>query len=167
MGVELATTGRFAACVFAAYGLTGTLPPRAVELLSATPVWIFHSRDDGKRLEGVIRCHQRKPNHAPRTTHHVVIFPVSCSDRLVAALRTAEAGGGAGRASDASGRRAGSEGGGESSFERIRYTRFDEDQEGFTGSVKGHSTGITASKSPEIYRWLLQAPPKERKKAAG
>ena len=47
VGVELATTGRFAACVFAAYGLTGTLPPRAVELLSTTPLWIFHSEDDG------------------------------------------------------------------------------------------------------------------------
>lgn len=37
----------------------------------------------------------------------------------------------------------------------IRYTRFDVDQEGFTGSVRGHSTGITASKDAEVYKWLL------------
>jgi len=37
----------------------------------------------------------------------------------------------------------------------IRYTRYEQDQEGFTGFLKGHSVGITASKQPEIYRWLL------------
>lgn len=37
----------------------------------------------------------------------------------------------------------------------IRYSRFDTDQEGFVGSVRGHSTGITASKNPEIYKWLI------------
>ena len=37
----------------------------------------------------------------------------------------------------------------------IVYSRFDKDQEGFEGSVKGHSTGITASKDKEIYKWLL------------
>ena len=30
--------------------------------------------------------------------------------------------------------------------------------QGFGGSVKGHSTGITASKMPEIYTWLLSLP---------
>jgi hypothetical protein len=37
----------------------------------------------------------------------------------------------------------------------IRYSRFDQDQEGFKGSVKGHSTGITASKDKNIYTFLL------------
>ena len=29
------------------------------------------------------------------------------------------------------------------------------DQEGFTGSMRCYSTGIKASKDPEIYKWLL------------
>ena len=33
--------------------------------------------------------------------------------------------------------------------------RYDQDPEGFTGDVQGHSTGITASKSPQIYSWIL------------
>lgn len=33
------------------------------------------------------------------------------------------------------------------------------DQEGFTGRVQGHSTGITASRSAEVYEWLLAQPP--------
>ena len=33
------------------------------------------------------------------------------------------------------------------------------DQEGFTGRVQGHSTGITASRSSEVYEWLLAQPP--------
>jgi hypothetical protein len=37
----------------------------------------------------------------------------------------------------------------------VRYTRFERDPEGFVGAVRGHSTGITASKSPEVFRWLL------------
>jgi len=61
-----------------------------------------------------------------------VIFPVKCSDLLVKDLRNVNGGN-----------------------DIIKYTRFDRDQEGFTGSVKGHSTGITASKDPDIYRWLL------------
>jgi len=60
-----------------------------------------------------------------------VIFPVKCSDNLVKALRAA------------------------GTKDVVRYTRFDRDQEGFTGRVKGHSTGITASKDPEIYTWML------------
>ena len=59
-----------------------------------------------------------------------VIFDVANSDRLVRTLRQA----------------------GSTS---VRYTRFERDQEGFTGRVRGHSTGITASKDPEVYRWLL------------
>ena len=109
----------------------GALPPRAIELLRATPMWVWHSADD-------------------------VIFPVSCSDRLVAALRAANA--------DDAGEIPRPKEGGAGGFERLRYTRFDMDQEGFEGSVRGHSTGITASKSAGIYRWMLQAPPNERRR---
>ena len=102
------TTKTFAGGVFAAYGFTGKLPSLALERLKGKPMWIFHSADD-------------------------VIFPVSCSDRLVNELRNVNT-----KANDI-----------------VRYTRFDKDQEGFTGSVRGHSTGITASKDKEIYKWLL------------
>lgn len=37
----------------------------------------------------------------------------------------------------------------------VRYTRYESDPEGFTGAVQGHSTGITASKYPELYAWML------------
>ena len=40
-----------------------------------------------------------------------------------------------------------------------KYTRFDKDPEGFTGSVRGHTTGITASRDPHVYEWLLSIPP--------
>lgn len=105
--VELLTTGRFRGAIVAAYGFTGTLPDRAIDRLKDIPVWVLHSADD-------------------------VIFPVNCSDRLVAALRKNN-----------------------SNKDSVRYSRFDKDQEGFTGSVRGHSTGITASRSPEVYEWLL------------
>ena len=64
-----------------------------------------------------------------------VIFPVACSDRLVESLRKVN------------GETQGSN--------LIRYSRFDSDQEGFTGRVRGHSTGITASKRADIYDWML------------
>jgi predicted peptidase len=60
-----------------------------------------------------------------------VIFPVKYSDKLVASLSKR----------------------GNSSM--IRYTRYERDQEGFTGDVKGHSVGITASKSADLYSWML------------
>lgn len=60
-----------------------------------------------------------------------VIFPVACSDRLVKSLKRV------------------------STKDVVRYTRYDKDQEGFTGSVRGHSSGITASKQSEIYSWML------------
>eukprot|EP00978_Attheya_sp_CCMP212_P032370 scaffold126150_cov60-Attheya_sp.AAC.6 len=112
LGVELLTTLRFAGAVVAAYGFTGTLPQLAVERLQTVPIWVFHSADD-------------------------VIFPVTCSDRLVASLK------------------------GSNIQNNVRFTRFDHDQEGFTGSVQGHSTGITASRTPEIYKWMLSLPPKQ------
>ena len=62
VGIELMTTGRFKGGVFAAYGFTGVLPDLALQRLKNMPIWMFHSADD-------------------------VIFPVSCSDRLVASLR--------------------------------------------------------------------------------
>ena len=64
-----------------------------------------------------------------------VIFPIACSDRLVESLRKVN----------------GETQGGNV----IRYSRFDSDQEGFTGRVRGHSTGITASKRADIYDWML------------
>eukprot|EP00439_Symbiodinium_sp_Y106_P042997 s153_g5.t1 len=108
--MELASTRRFAGCVVAAYGFTGELPRLALERLKDIPVWVFHSADD-------------------------VIFPVSCSDKLVKRLKETN------------------------SRDVVRYTRYDTDQEGFTGSVRGHSTGITASRQPDLYRWLLQLTP--------
>lgn len=65
------------------------------------------------------------------------IFPVRCSDNLVRALRKVNT----------------SSAGQEET--RVRYTRYNQDQEGFTGRVKGHSTGITASRQPSIYTWML------------
>ena len=64
-----------------------------------------------------------------------VIFPVACSDRLVESLRKVN--------DEAEG------------SDLIRYSRFDSDQEGFTGRVRGHSTGITASKRTDVYDWML------------
>ena len=61
-----------------------------------------------------------------------VIFPVRCSDQLVKSLLATNNG----------------------DEKIVRYSRFDFDQEGFTGSVKGHSTGITAAKDSKIYEWL-------------
>jgi len=70
-----------------------------------------------------------------------VIFPVACSDALVKSLRTVNHE----EQKDK-----------EEENRMIRYSRFDHDQEGFTGNVRGHSTGITASKDKEVYKWLLQ-----------
>lgn len=67
-----------------------------------------------------------------------VIFPVRCSDRLVETLRNVNNDGG-------------EEGG------LVRYSRFEKDQEGFTGPVRGHSTGITASRMAEVYSWMLSS----------
>jgi predicted peptidase len=61
-----------------------------------------------------------------------VIFPVRYSDQLVQSLRRVS-----------------------TKPDLIRYTRYESDQEGFTGNVRGHSVGITASKSYEIYTWML------------
>jgi len=60
-----------------------------------------------------------------------VIFNPSNTDRLVKSLRSV----------------------GDS--RRVKYTRFQSDPEDLPARVRGHSTGITASKNPETYRWLL------------
>ena len=63
-----------------------------------------------------------------------VIFPVRYGDQLVKSLQNV------------------------SPPSLIRYTRYDRDQEGFTGDVRGHSVGITASKMGDLYSWLLSFP---------
>lgn len=74
-------------------------------------------------------------DHVPIWVFHSaddVIFPVSASDRLIESLRSVN-----------------------NDPNMVKYTRYDKDQEGFTGSVRGHSTGISASKLPDIYNWML------------
>ena len=112
VAVELATTQRFRCVVVAAYGFTGTLPQLALDRLGSVPMWVFHSADD-------------------------VIFPVRCSDQLVASLRGENP------------QDARPENG------MVRYTRYTHDPEGCTGSVRGHCVGITASKNPDVYSWML------------
>eukprot|EP00565_Helicotheca_tamesis_P002707 CAMPEP_0185731152 /NCGR_PEP_ID=MMETSP1171-20130828/12002_1 /TAXON_ID=374046 /ORGANISM="Helicotheca tamensis, Strain CCMP826" /LENGTH=420 /DNA_ID=CAMNT_0028400351 /DNA_START=29 /DNA_END=1294 /DNA_ORIENTATION=+ len=73
-----------------------------------------------------------------------VIFDVRFSDLLVASLRKVN--GEDDKVID---------GNDEGKNALIRYTRYEKDQEGFTGRVKGHSVGITASKNEDVYRWLL------------
>lgn len=60
-----------------------------------------------------------------------VIFPVRYSERLVDSLRSVN------------------------ELDVVRFNRYDSDPEGLTGSVRGHSMGITASKLPEVYEWML------------
>lgn len=64
-----------------------------------------------------------------------VIFPVKYGDQLVKSLRSVSRTPGL-----------------------IQYTRYDKDQEGFTGDVRGHSVGITASKMSDLYTWMLSIP---------
>ena len=64
VGVELATSRRFAAVVCAAYGFTGDLPAAALDRLRDVPFWMIHSEDDE-------------------------VFAPRCSERFVAALRAA------------------------------------------------------------------------------
>ena len=75
-----------------------------------------------------------------------VIFPVECSDKLIQSLRAAN------KVKMSSSPESAVDNEGK---DIIRYSRFEKDQEGFTGRVRGHSTGITASKLPETYSWLL------------
>jgi predicted esterase len=73
-----------------------------------------------------------------------VIFDVSNSDRLVQQLKNSVA---ATTTTTTT------------SSDIIRYNRYDQDPEHLPSRVRGHSMGITASKSPEVYEWMLQQPP--------
>ena len=66
-----------------------------------------------------------------------VIFDVSNSDRLVQQLKMVSD-----RTMDID--------------TLIRYNRYDEDPEHLPARVRGHSMGITASKLPEVYEWMLR-----------
>lgn len=71
----------------------------------------------------------------PVWVHHSAddaIFDVANSDRLVATLR-----------------RVGTK------KSLVRYTRYDTDPENVTGSARGHTCGITASKDSAVCEWLL------------
>jgi len=77
-----------------------------------------------------------------------VIFDVSNSDRLVAQLDRTNR--------DRSGSLAARDGGdNKQTNDIIRYSRFESDPENLPKRIRGHSMGITASKSPELYNWLL------------
>ena len=75
------------------------------------------------------------------------IFPVACSDRLVKRLLQND--------DDDDDRSAGSGGSWFGSI--VRYSRFESDPEDFPveSGVRGHTMGITASRDPEVYAWLL------------
>ena len=135
VAIELLTTRRFRGAVVAAYGFTGVLPPRAVERLAGVPLWVFHSADDV--IFDVANADCRVAATRSRCLRDALSLGAAererarrQADRLVAALR---------KASDAD----------------VRFSRFAEDQEGFTGAVRGHSTGITASKRADVWEWLL------------
>jgi predicted peptidase len=66
-----------------------------------------------------------------------VIFDVANSDRLVNSLRKRES----------------------ASKKIIRYSRFESDPEDFPSRVRGHTMGITASRTPEVYDWIASLPP--------
>ena len=67
-----------------------------------------------------------------------VIFDVGNSDRLVQQLKSKNS-------------------------SVIRYARFDRDPENLPMRVRGHSMGITASKLPDVYEWMLTLPPIDKK----
>lgn len=69
-----------------------------------------------------------------------VIFDVANSDRLVKQLRTINQ---HNRPKDAD------------ATDIVRYSRFTTDPENLPRRVRGHSMGITASESPDVYEWLL------------
>jgi len=65
-----------------------------------------------------------------------VIFDAQNSDRLVRQLRSVN------QARD-------------STINFVRYSRYEHDPENLPPRVRGHSMGITASKSSELFDWLL------------
>jgi len=66
-----------------------------------------------------------------------VIFDVGNSDRLVQQLKRKDS-------------------------SVVRYSRFDKDPENLPQRVRGHSMGITASKLPDLYEWMLTLPSLEK-----
>lgn len=81
-----------------------------------------------------------------------VIFNVQNSDRLVQQLRRQE---------QEVGQRVllQQDSSSSSSSSIIRYSRYDTDPEQLPSRIRGHSMGITASKSSQVYDWMLQLPP--------
>jgi predicted esterase len=77
-----------------------------------------------------------------------VIFDVRNSDRLVAQLRSANQGEG--------GDVVGTTTVNDKNNQLIRYSRYTKDPENLPPRVRGHSMGITASKSSDLYDWLLK-----------
>ncbi|KAL7580714.1 hypothetical protein ACA910_000999 [Epithemia clementina (nom. ined.)] len=76
-----------------------------------------------------------------------VIFPVRCSDQLVQSLQT-------------------NHGSFTSQRENlVRYSRYSRDPEGCVGSFRGHCVGITASKNPDIYDWMLSVSSEQMQKS--
>lgn len=81
-----------------------------------------------------------------------VIFNVSNSDRLVQQLRKSAADATTTRQKD-------DDNDDDDTAVLIRYNRYHQDPEQLPPRVRGHSMGITASKLPEVYDWMLQQPP--------
>ena len=130
VAVELLTTRRFIGGIICSYMDIPVkhYPPRALQLLSNIPLWVFHSADD-------------------------VIFDITqTSDRLVEQLRRQPP-------QQESEESLSSSSNSNSSNSTVRYSRYDTDPENLPLRVRGHSMGITASKLPEVYEWMLQLHP--------
>lgn len=84
-----------------------------------------------------------------------VIFDVSNSDRLVAQLRERNS-------SIRTGSSLLADGDEVQLDDIIRYSRYDSDPENLPRRIRGHSMGITASKSTELYDWLIAVTSKGR-----
>lgn len=69
-----------------------------------------------------------------------VVFDVRNSDRLVQQLRSVSAEG-------------------KDSALLVKYSRYSDDPERLPKRVRGHSMGITASKTVQVYKWMMQVPP--------
>ena len=134
VAVELLTTPRrtnwkFAAGVICSYGYSGlTLPPLALQRLQTIPMWIYHSADD-------------------------VIFNVQNSDRLVSQLRSVN--NESNNININHNKNNNNDNSTTSTTSIIRYSRYQHDPEQLPRRIQGHSMGITASKSTELYEWLL------------
>jgi len=180
VAVELLTTRRFAAGVVCSYGYTGrTLPPRALERLKGIPVWVFHSRDDvifdvgnSDRL-----VEQLERTNANGNANSVEDLANSNGHTTTVGAGASMASAGSQSSSLSTTMVKGlstttnkslslplplstpSSSSSSSSSSIVRYSRYDTDPEHLPPRVRGHSMGITASKSPEVYDWLLRQGP--------